>query len=50
MDQVQRAQDWNAGGKYGLILLALSGGVELGYTNRISPQMDPFASHGKVAF
>jgi filamentous hemagglutinin len=25
MDQVQRAQDWSAGGKYGLVLLALSG-------------------------
>lgn len=25
MDQVQRARDWSAGGKYGLVLLALSG-------------------------
>ncbi|WEX94598.1 hemagglutinin repeat-containing protein [Achromobacter sp. SS2-2022] len=36
MDQVQRARDWSAGGKYGLVLLALSGGAGANVTGSTS--------------
>ncbi|MCW3156333.1 hemagglutinin repeat-containing protein [Achromobacter spanius] len=36
MDQAQRAQDWSAGGKYGLVLLALSGAAGANVTGSTS--------------
>ncbi|MGE8567060.1 MAG: hemagglutinin repeat-containing protein [Achromobacter sp.] len=36
MDQVQRARDWSAGGKYGLVLLALSGAAGANVTGSTS--------------
>lgn len=36
MDQLQHVQDWSAGGKYGLILLALSGASSANVTGSTS--------------